>query len=123
MPLRFQITGIVLLVLILFQPIIPLLEYQLLYNYIVNELCVEKDVPDSCCQGKCHLEKRLNETGASGETDDDGTRIKVQKLEYCLLVESNNLKCFGQAIDANQHPFTGYNFNTTHSIFHPPRHV
>jgi len=36
-----------------------LLHFELNQEYIANELCVEKDIPDSCCKGKCYLNDAL----------------------------------------------------------------
>lgn len=54
--------NIYLLVLVI--PSVPVLEYLVNYNYIVNELCENRDKPVLTCNGKCYLvdqvEKQLN---------------------------------------------------------------
>ena len=54
--------NLYLLVLVL--PSVPVLEYLINYNYIVNELCENRDKPVLTCNGKCYLadqvEKQLN---------------------------------------------------------------
>ena len=54
--------NLYLLVLVL--PAVPVLEYLINYNYIVNELCENQDKPILTCNGKCYLadqvEKQLN---------------------------------------------------------------
>ena len=30
------------------------------YDYIVSELCIEKDIKESCCKGSCHLADQFN---------------------------------------------------------------
>lgn len=45
---------------------LPYIQYNLLEDYIAENLCVNRDNEDSCCHGKCFLEKQidlLNETG------------------------------------------------------------
>ena len=53
-----------LYLLVLVQPAIPVLEYLINYNYIVNELCENREKPIKTCNGKCYLgdqvEKQLN---------------------------------------------------------------
>ncbi|KAA6300481.1 MAG: hypothetical protein EZS26_003371 [Candidatus Ordinivivax streblomastigis] len=39
---------------------LPYIEYDLFKNYIAENLCVKKDVPDNNCQGHCFLEKQIN---------------------------------------------------------------
>jgi len=36
-------------------PSVPVLEYLINYNYIVNELCENRDKPVLTCNGKCYL--------------------------------------------------------------------
>jgi hypothetical protein len=54
--------NLYLLVLVL--PSVPVLEYLINYNYIVSELCENRDKPVLTCNGKCYLadqvEKQLN---------------------------------------------------------------
>ena len=43
----------------MFKPVFPLASYIVQYDYIVNELCVNRDKPDLKCNGKCHLKDQL----------------------------------------------------------------
>jgi hypothetical protein len=50
---------------------IPQIEYSFFKGYIAKNLCVKKDVPDNCCQGKCFVEKQIkiaDETNGDTET-------------------------------------------------------
>ncbi len=53
-----------LYLLVLVQPALPVLEYLINYDYIVNELCENRDKPIMTCNGKCYLggqvEKQLD---------------------------------------------------------------
>ena len=53
-----------LYLLVLVQPSLPVLEYLINYDYIVNELCENRDKPILTCNGKCYLgdqvEKQLD---------------------------------------------------------------
>ncbi len=44
-----------LYLLALLQPALPVLEYLINYDYIVNELCENRDKPILTCNGKCYL--------------------------------------------------------------------
>lgn len=52
----------------LFKPILPVAEYVVLYDYIRNELCVNKDKPELKCNGKCHLKKEMAKASDSENT-------------------------------------------------------
>ena len=49
----FYLTSLVL-------PLVPYLEYAVHYEVIVNEHCVDKDKPESDCNGKCYLKKKIS---------------------------------------------------------------
>lgn len=48
-----------LYLLAIIQPVIPVFEYVLHYDFIAKELCVNKDKPIQTCNGKCYLEKEV----------------------------------------------------------------
>lgn len=54
----------------LVKPIIPLLEYVVFYDYIKNELCVNKNNKAMNCDGKCHLKKELAKASEGSEKQD-----------------------------------------------------
>jgi len=53
-----------LYLLVMVQPALPVLEYLINYDYIVNELCENREKPILTCNGKCYLgdqvEKQLD---------------------------------------------------------------
>ena len=50
-----------LYLLALIQPALPVIDYLVNYNYIVKELCENRDKPVLACNGKCYLEKQVKE--------------------------------------------------------------
>ncbi len=50
-----------LYILVIVQPILPIVDYLVNYNYIVNELCENRDKPVLACNGKCYLEKQVKQ--------------------------------------------------------------
>jgi hypothetical protein len=48
-----------LYLLALIQPALPVIDYLVNYNYIVKELCENRDKPVLACNGKCYLEKQV----------------------------------------------------------------
>ncbi|MGG5506887.1 MULTISPECIES: hypothetical protein [unclassified Myroides] len=65
-----------------FKPVLPVVEYVVLYDYIKNELCVNKDKPELACNGKCHLTKEL---ANASDTDTDKGRTHFASAEIQLI--------------------------------------
>jgi hypothetical protein len=55
---------------------IPYIQYNLFENYIAENLCVNRYDKDSCCHGKCFLEKQIDRTD---ETDNDSSNPATKK--------------------------------------------
>jgi hypothetical protein len=55
---------------------LPYLEYSLFNDYIVENLCVQKDKANNCCHGKCFLEKQI---GLVNETEDNTSNPTEKK--------------------------------------------
>lgn len=47
--------------LAIIQPIYPVLDYIVNYDYIVDQLCENRDKPILACNGKCYLENQFVE--------------------------------------------------------------
>ena len=62
-----KIITLILSLFMLFKPVLPVVEYVVFYDYIKNELCVNKDKPSVGCNGKCHLAKELANASDSGK--------------------------------------------------------
>lgn len=56
-------TGLLLIYLLpLLVKVYIIVEFKIHQDQIAKELCVEKDIPESSCKGKCQLEKKLSDT-------------------------------------------------------------
>lgn len=71
-----------------FNKAIVLLDYNMNKNYIAAELCEKRNIPKSCCQGKCFLKKQLQKeespkNGQTSQKDDQG-------IQWFWESESNN---------------------------------
>ncbi len=64
----------------LFKPILPVVEYVVLYDYIKNELCVNKDKPELACNGKCHLSKEM-----ANAADNDAEKHRFSSAESHII--------------------------------------
>jgi hypothetical protein len=70
--MRYQIYSIILLVILIFNIFrfeIPYIEYAIFKPYIAKNLCINKDKPHSCCEGKCFREKQLKQVNSTHETE------------------------------------------------------
>jgi len=61
-----------------------LIHYFIQRDFIAQELCEEKNVPDSCCKGSCVLKKELNKT-ESAHDDEKIPFRELKELIYCLF--------------------------------------
>lgn len=73
-------TYILLFVLIfyIFRPILPYIEYVVNKDYIAKNLCINRNNPHSCCEGKCYLEKQISD---SAETTGDNEKTNNNKVQ------------------------------------------
>lgn len=68
MPRLLSIVFTTLYLVAMLKPVEPILEYCFNYNYIVTELCVNKDKPQLHCNGKCYLMKQLKKQSTNNSS-------------------------------------------------------
>jgi len=80
--MKFRIYAYIQLVILVFyiiRPVMPYIEYAVNKDYISKNLCINRDKPHSCCEGKCYLEKQLKKSNDSNnDPKDKNTNKKVQ---------------------------------------------
>lgn len=107
------------------RPAIPFLEYIVNYDYIVKELCENKEKPVLKCNGKCHLMKELAKTAENDKnTSSDKKQNVKQEIEVLFYQDFKPLSC------SNSYVFTNNKINSVYqnlyaltaiqSTFHPP---
>lgn len=107
----------------LFKPIIPLVEYVVFYDYIKTELCVNTDLPELKCDGKCFL---MQELAKSSDLDKGKEKNHSPSSQYNIVFyqETNkeDLAFFSNDIDSKVHSTYNntYKFYFIDTIFHPP---
>ena len=93
-----QLFHITMIILLLIQPISKLwiiVSYQLNKAYIAKELCVNKDKPAKCCEGKCYLNSQL----AYAEEQEEKSPTSQHSLEILpFWVFCSPVTLFGDAI-------------------------
>lgn len=80
----------------LLQPLWPLVEYVVNYDYISTVLCENRDVPEMQCNGKCYLSKMLaKEKQQQDKNPFETSLFKSDRLPIILFEVTNlNLSAF-----------------------------
>lgn len=115
--------AILLLTLfIIFKPVFPVFEYITCYDYIVNELCVNKDKPELQCNGKCYLMKELSKTSESEKNKGDTTKKTVYEFPvlFCQTIENTRLPFPISGVILNVVYKNLYSYLISSSLFRPP---
>lgn len=108
------------------KPFWPVMDYMVNYDYIVNNLCENRDKPEMNCNGKCHLSKELAKE--AGTDDNNPLNSKTSKTEIPQVIISENISEFQFASETEIAALeeVGYKpvFHTSlfiSKILHPPR--
>ncbi len=117
------ILSFVLSVMIITQPVFPFLEYYTFKAYIVKNLCINRDKPGSCCEGKCYLEKQLKEANADNDSQKEKApaNSKVKNIEFNLPFVCS-LGVFARDIINTELSYinSNYLFEYSRLFFRPP---
>jgi len=100
------------------------LEFWCDYDYIISEVCLEKDVVDSCCKGSCHLTKELSKAENSDSSKEISTvhttpLLNWFKTEVTNVVNSTASSLLSEGTLYNRALCSGI----PSSIDHPPRRL
>ena len=114
------ISLVIMIALHLFTDLAILISFKINQDYIAEFLCIEKDIPESTCQGCCQLKKKLDE---QEEKKQEVPESSNRKSEIQFFATKNELPPFPQQksrqlISKNQN---NYNLLTSCRIFHPPK--
>lgn len=115
---------LILSLFILFKPIIPLVEYVALYDYIKNELCINKDKPKLQCNGKCFLKKELAKVSESENGKDKKHMPSEINIVFFQEIKKDfSFQPFFYTIKLKIPSINGnlsYSYLGENSIFRPP---
>lgn len=77
------------------RPLLPFLEYVVNYKTIVSNLCIDRDKPESHCNGKCYLKKRLKEINREDAASARRFPVNVMQRDYSPVIpERNSMSLF-----------------------------
>ncbi len=71
--------------MVLIAPAFPIIEYLINYDFIANELCVNKDKPLLGCNGKCYLEKQVKKQMNLDQNQKEQTPPRVDFEKFITL--------------------------------------
>lgn len=103
------------------QPIMPLIEYNVNKDYIVNVLCENRNKPELACGGKCYLNKKIEKSSHSNSHDHSIPQIDLSKYPVSLLDKGLiNIDLEDIVVKSKFVTPQGVPKNFSFSIFRPP---
>lgn len=118
--LRFFISIFIIFTIAL-RPVLPLINYAVNYDYIVKNLCENRNIPQSTCKGKCYVSKEL------AKTEKQSGNSQVVKISGLDVFVSNDILSFlGQKGSDPEREIKYSDYINGHyseyfaRIFHPP---
>ena len=110
--------------MMLTKPLWPVVDYAINYDYIVDNLCENRDKPEMHCNGKCYLTKQLAEETSGKEkspfSNKSNSEIpqfiiseKLPEFQFAFCAEISSVE-IGYKPTMNNSLFTS-------KILHPPR--
>ncbi|NKI27053.1 hypothetical protein HCG49_10810 [Arenibacter sp. 6A1] len=99
-------------ILMLIKPFWPVAEYAINYDYIVENLCENRDKPLLNCDGKCYLAKQLAKESEGSE--ENPFEANPSKLEIQFITSFESVFNFGLE---NYNDTVQDNFKSTQNLF------
>ena len=115
-----------LYLVVLVAPAFPVMEYLINYDYIANELCVNKDKPLLSCNGKCYLEKQVKKQMHLDHNQKEQTPPQVDFEKYITLkTKKFDYRFLDQNKDREKPVFYNKLKETTfsNSLLRPPKQL
>ncbi|MTG98085.1 MULTISPECIES: hypothetical protein [Myroides] len=73
---------LIIITVVLFRPVVPLLDYAIDYEYISTVLCINKEKPELECNGKCYL---MQEMAKVAEDQNNDMAKKLSNLSFSFI--------------------------------------
>ena len=118
---------VILTLLMFLKPILPVLEYVVNYDYIVNELCENKLKPELKCNGKCHLTKELAKASEGNSDNSSDKKITFEQNEIVFFqeikpIEIRQIYFLNKTSIGNNYSNLYFHLNDC-AFFHPPTFI
>lgn len=105
------------------RPVLPMINYAVNYDYIVENLCENRAKPELMCKGKCYVSKELNKNNQE-QTTQNSHKISVPTIDVFMVAE--DFKFTHSDIDSIHLESISTFFTISYyseyysKIFHPP---
>lgn len=120
-----NILLILLYLVIIFQPLVPIIIYRLNYNFIIKNECINRNKPWMHCNGKCYFHKQLNDMFEVNQKHPQN--LSLRNFKFSEFTEQVNDFSLGCPVIVSQKPRAVYNnnyhFNLYSNIFRPPQNA
>lgn len=119
-------SGIILISIMLayiLRPVYPYFNYVIHYEYIAEFLCVNKNIPELKCNGKCHLKKEIKNQSREEKKPISPIRSLIQENILLWFSAKPIIPDIDQSFFCNNRYsryISNYNFLSYYSFFHPP---
>lgn len=100
-------------ILMLIKPLWPLAEYVVNYDYIVENLCENKDRPFLNCDGKCYLAKQLAKESEGADNNPFESKQSKTDIQFVVSFDTS----FDLDLDNNGFSTLLNNFKTSQDLF------
>ncbi|MDE5487772.1 hypothetical protein [Elizabethkingia meningoseptica] len=119
-----SVVSIFIILTIALRPVLPLLDYVVNYDYIVNKLCENRNKPFENCLGKCYLTKELVKASENVPKQENSKIGNSGFIDSFIINETFSFKALlsvaGIKTKLNSFYASFYNFALHPRIFHPP---
>ena len=116
-----KLTALLLLIIVAgssFNKAIVLLDYSMNKSFIAAELCENRSMPKSCCQGKCFLKKQLQKEESNKNTSGN-SKEETSIQWFCEEGSVNNYYSSSDDLFFADYLLRNYSVLLS-SVFHPP---
>lgn len=118
-----NILLILLYLVIFFQPLVPVILYHVNYNFIVKNECVNRAKPWMHCNGKCYLNKQLDDVFDGKQKHPLNLSLRDFKFPEFTELKTGFFSAFPGMIAIKPTAFylNHYSFHLFNNIFRPPQ--
>lgn len=111
------------MVLYLFRPVLPFLEYSVNKAYISENLCINRNVPGECCKGKCYLHEQLKKYSDTTDSEKNNNKkvIREKGTDDHLKTEVSLAKPFASFYSSSEFYFQIFSDSYYSAVFVPPK--
>ena len=97
----------------------PFVEYYINFDYIAEVLCINKDKPQTNCQGACYLKDQIQQTQKNGPKQQNNPFTEWTKTNL-LFFESFDTEIQDTFLFTHPKAKTAYSFSVLENAQRPP---